>query len=122
MPNPLRHLIGSTRYSLQGLGVLVREMAARIEIGAFICVLLVLALIGAPIAHWIVLSVLFLILLAVEALNTAIEAIVDRVSPERSNFARDVKDLGSAAVFCVVCGIGLYFGAVCLGAAGIITF
>ncbi len=119
---PIRHLIGSTRYSIQGIGVLVREMAARIEIGICIIVLVILALIGAELRHWIVLTSLMLILLAVEALNTAIEVIVDRISPERSDFARDAKDLGSAGVFLTVIAAAIYFFAVVLGSWGLIDF
>jgi diacylglycerol kinase (ATP) len=122
MLGPFRHLIGSTRYSLQGVGVLVREMAARIEIGAFFIVLVILAIVGAELRHWIIVTVMFLILLAVEALNTAIEAIVDRVSPERSDFARDAKDLGSAGVFFTVLATATYLLAAVLGTIGIITF
>ena len=46
--------------------------------------------------------------LAVEALNTAIETIVDEISPHRSEFARRAKDLGSAAVFFMLTAAGLY--------------
>ena len=119
---PIRHLIGSTRYSLQGVGVLLREMAARIEVGAFGLALVILALAGAPLRHWIVVSVLFLLLLAVEALNTAIEAIVDKLSPERSDFARDAKDLGSAGVFFTVLATAAYLTAAVLGSLGVIAF
>ena len=119
---PIRHLIGSTRYSLQGVQVLVREMAARIEIGAYFIALGLLALFGAELRHWIVITVLFLILLAVEALNTAIEAVVDRVSPERSDFARDAKDLGSAGVFLVVLATKCYLIAAILSSLGFFNF
>ena len=122
MLGPFRHLIGSTRYSLQGVGVLVREMAARIEIGAFVIALGILAVVGAEFRHWIIITVMFLILLAVEALNTAIEEIVNQVSPERSDFARDAKDLGSAAVFFTVMATATYLLAAVLGTLGVITF
>jgi diacylglycerol kinase (ATP) len=39
-----------------------------------------------------------LLVLLVELLNSAIEAIVDRISPERNELARRAKDCGSAAV------------------------
>jgi len=100
----------------------MREMAARIEFGMLVIVLGILALVGADLRHWIILTSLFLILIAVEALNTAIEAIVDRLSPERSDFARDAKDLASAGVFLTVLAIGVYFFAVLLGASGAIEF
>lgn len=47
-------------------------------------------------------------LLIVEILNSAIEAVVDRVSPEHHPLSKRAKDLGSAAVFLslvTVCGI-----------------
>lgn len=119
---PFRHMVGSTRYSLQGIGVLVREMAARIEIGAFVLALAVLAIISAPLRHWIIVIMMFLILLAVEALNTAIEVIVDKISPERSDFARDAKDLGSAGVFFTVIATAVYWGAAVLDTLGVIAF
>lgn len=118
----IRHLIGSTRFSIQGLGVLMRERAARIEVFALAVSLVYLALLGARAGHWVMVTVLFLVLLGTEALNTCIEALVDRDSLERSDFARDVKDLGSAAVFCTVCGLIVYLAAVGFGALGWIAF
>ena len=43
-----------------------------------------------------------LALLTVEALNTAIEVIVDHLSPEWSEFGKQAKDVGSAAVFLMI--------------------
>ena len=40
-----------------------------------------------------------LMVLSAELLNSAIEAVVDKVSPEFSEMAGRVKDMGSAAVF-----------------------
>jgi len=119
---PIRHLIGSTRYSLQGAAVLVREMAARIEIGVYVIALGILGIIGAELRHWIIMTVLFLIVLTAEALNTAIEVIVDRISPERSDFARDAKDLGSAGVFFAVIAAAVYLVAAILETFGVIHF
>ena len=42
-------------------------------------------------------------MLVVELLNSAIEAVVDRIGPERHELAGRAKDLGSAAVGCTVC-------------------
>ena len=49
----------------------------------------------------IVWSPIVLLMLSLEAINTAIEEVVDRVSPEISEMARNAKDLGSFAVFCI---------------------
>ena len=47
-------------------------------------------------------------LLLAEALNTAIEEIVDLVSPEWSLAAKHAKDLGSFAVFSMLCLNGIF--------------
>ena len=55
-----------------------------------------------------------LLILIVEILNSAVEAVVDKASPEKSELAKRAKDMGSAAVllsllnaaaiwFCVLC-------------------
>jgi diacylglycerol kinase (ATP) len=43
-------------------------------------------------------GVLFLVLI-VELLNSAVEATVDRIGPERHELSGRAKDIGSAAVF-----------------------
>ena len=47
-------------------------------------------------------------LVAVEALNTSIECIVDHLAPQWQEFARDAKDLGSLATMCVLIVNGLF--------------
>lgn len=48
---------------------------------------------------WIVFFLCSALVLATEALNTAIEYIVDLVSPEHHELAGKAKDMGAAAVF-----------------------
>jgi diacylglycerol kinase (ATP) len=55
-----------------------------------------------------------LLLIAVEALNTALEVLVDHLSPGWSQFAKEAKDLGSLAVACVIGLVLLYAAAVVL--------
>ena len=55
---------------------------------------------------------LWLLLIAVEALNTAVEAIVDHVSPHWSEAARDAKDLGSLAVMALILANAVFVGSV----------
>ena len=47
-----------------------------------------------------------LLVLIVELLNSAVEAVVDRVSPEQHELAGRAKDLGSAAVMLSLIGAG----------------
>ncbi|MFN7024875.1 MAG: diacylglycerol kinase [Pseudorhizobium sp.] len=103
-----RRVLAATRYSVQGLVRLWQEEAFRTEAVAFVLGLFLFALIGAELSDYLVLVVLMLVLFAVEALNTAIEELVDRISPEISTVGRHAKDLGSFAVFCLLCVNGLF--------------
>lgn len=96
----LTHLIKSTGYSLKGLrSAFQYEAAFRHEI--------LLAIILIPIGLWLgddnveraLMIGSVLMVLVVELLNSAIEAIVDRVSTEYHELSGRAKDQGSAAVF-----------------------
>ena len=95
----ITRIIKAGGYSMQGLQAAFRHEAAfRQE--------LLLALIFIPLAFFvavgpverIVLIGLTLIVLIVELLNSAIEAVVDRVGMEHHELAGRAKDMGSAAV------------------------
>lgn len=101
-----KHLFAAARYSAQGLSRLWKEAAFRHEVLALGAGLALMGVVGAPLAHYLIFIVLMLLLFSVEALNTAIEEIVDRVSPEFSSAARNAKDLGSFAVFCLLMANG----------------
>jgi len=53
---------------------------------------------GAAAVHDLIGVILFLILAAFEAVNTTIDPLVDRLSPDISDFGKHAKDLGSFAV------------------------
>ncbi len=95
----LQRVWKATVYSLQGLDAAWRnESAFRQE-----CVI---ALILLPVSFWIanswvevaVLMGVCFVVLIVELLNSAIEAVVDRVGHEHHDLAGQAKDMGSAAV------------------------
>lgn len=48
--------------------------------------------------RWLLLVASLLPIIVIELLNTAIEAVTDKASPERHPLARKAKDIGSAAV------------------------
>lgn len=110
----LGHMLDATAYSWAGLRRLLRETAARQELvgGAMGAALLFWAQAGAW--HWLGFGVLFAALLAVEALNTAIEVVMDHVSPGWSEAARQAKDLGSLAVALMILANASYIGAITL--------
>lgn len=98
----LPHLIAATGYSLAGLGRLWREASFRQEVFAGGAGLLILLISGAAIQSVAIFVMLLMALLAVEAMNTAIEVIVDHLSPEWSEFGKQAKDIGSAAVLLMI--------------------
>lgn len=102
-------------YSAGGLRRLWKETAFRHEMLAGAAALALLLWTRASAPELLGFAVLFLALIAVEALNTAVEVIVDRLSPEWSAMARDAKNLGSLAVLCLLGANGLYLAAVVLG-------
>jgi diacylglycerol kinase (ATP) len=53
-----------------------------------------------------------LLVLSAELLNSAIEAVVDKVSPEFHELAGRAKDMGSAAVFLLMVNVMLCWGLV----------
>lgn len=108
----IRHLFAAFGYSMSGALRLLKEAAFRHELlmGAVLFGLFAYA--GAPDAAFLGLAVLMLALFAFEALNTAIEEIIDRVSPEWSKTGRHAKDLGSFAVLCMLAANLLYAASV----------
>ena len=104
----LAHLIAATHYSLGGAKRLLREAAFRHEIVVGLVLLIVYWLAGVSPAHMMISLCLILITFAVEALNTAIEMVIDRTSPEISEYGKDAKDLGSFAVMCLLFANGLF--------------
>ncbi|MDI7864892.1 diacylglycerol kinase [Rhizobiaceae bacterium n13] len=110
-----RHLFAAARYSLQGFQRLVGEAAFRHEALAFGAALVLFALVGAALVEYVALFVLAMVLFAFEAINTAIEELVDRVSPEISSVGKHAKDLGSFACFCLIVANGALVAYVVLG-------
>jgi len=104
----IKHIFAAASYSIGGGKRLWGETAFRHEVLLYVIVLGIFAAIGANMAEFIGASILALLLVAAEALNTAIEAVVDHISPEWNEFARDAKDLGSLAVMCLLIANGLF--------------
>jgi diacylglycerol kinase (ATP) len=102
--NPQKLRTGLTRmwhaagYSMAGLRAGWGETAFRQEVIA--------AVVLVPLAFWLgqgwvqvaLLAGSVLLVMIVELLNTAIEAVVDRIGPEWHDLSKRAKDVGSAAV------------------------
>ncbi|MBL0374867.1 diacylglycerol kinase [Rhizobium sp. KVB221] len=104
----LAHLFAAGSYSYAGFSRALQESAFRHEILFFLAGLGIFLTVGATPAEFLGLVIIFLLTFGFEALNTAIEEVIDRVSPEMSTTGKHAKDLGSFAVFCTLAAATLY--------------
>jgi len=96
----LARIIAATGYSLRGLGSAWRHEAAfRQELVALLLCVPAAFWLGQTASQQAILLFSCGLVLVTELLNSAIEAIVDRVSTEHHPLSGQAKDLGSAAVF-----------------------
>jgi diacylglycerol kinase (ATP) len=104
----IAHFFAAAGYSAGGARRLWREAAFRQELLGLAGLLALFLIVGASSGEVLGLLLLGLLVLAVEALNTALEELVDHISPGWSEFAKHAKDLGSFAVMCALVATGLY--------------
>ncbi len=104
----ISHFFAAASYSLGGFKRLIKEAAFRQELLFAAVALILLLAVGATLVELMIAVMLFLVLFAVEALNTAIEEVIDRISPEISSVGKHAKDLGSFAVLCMLAACGLF--------------
>lgn len=87
-------------YSTQGLGQAWRQEAAfRQELMLFSVLVPTTLWLRLPTVDTVVLLALMMAVLSAELLNSGLEALVDKTSPEQHPLAGKAKDCGSAAVF-----------------------
>lgn len=98
----VKHFIAAATYSWGGFTRLLGEAAFRQEAFAFVLGVVTYGISGASLVHYVTFVALMLLLFAFEAINTAIEEIVDHVSPGYSLAAKHAKDLGSFACMCLI--------------------
>jgi len=111
----LSRILHTLIYSRDGFMATVRGEAAFRQLlvlhGVLMAVTLVLNL--SPIERAVMLAVSFISLL-VELLNSAIEAVVDRISLERHPLSKNAKDMGSAAQTVALLMVGAVWAVVLL--------
>ena len=95
----LSRIVGAFRYSIEGFRAAWRhEHAFRQEVMVAVPATVVALLLKISAFEKLALIVVLGLVLLVELINAAIEAVVDRVSLERHPLSKAAKDLGSAAV------------------------
>ena len=95
-----KRILQAFKYSISGLiATFQSEPAFRQEVFLAVILIPVALLINvAPVYKELMISSIFLILIC-ELANTAIEAIVDRISIEHHTLSKKAKDVGSTMVF-----------------------
>ena len=88
--------------SLNGLKVVFKENSFRLEIllGLFLVPYILFS--NNELILKIILSILYLLLLAFEIMNTSIEKLCDKVTKDLDDDIKKIKDLSSASVFAVL--------------------
>lgn len=112
----LRRILDAAGYSRDGLLAALRGEAAFRQLVLLNALLL-------PLAFWLevtpveraLLVAVCLLALIVELLNSALEAVVDRISLERHPLSKNAKDMGSAAQLLALTMIALVWVIILLG-------
>lgn len=104
----IAHFFAAAGYSLGGLRRLSRESAFRQELALIGGLFVLFIVLAASLPEVLGLLAIGLALIAVEALNTALEVVVDHLSPGWAQFAKEAKDLGSLAVACTIGVLVIY--------------
>ena len=95
----VRHIVDATRFSIKGIAATARtEAAFRQELLLAIVLIPTACFLPVATVNRILMITSLLLILVVELLNSALESIVDMVSPDYHELAGKAKDCGSAAV------------------------
>jgi diacylglycerol kinase (ATP) len=111
LPRGPARILKAAIWSLQGLrAAWLHESSFRLEVYLFVIL--------APLGWWLgesgveraLLIGSMLLVLSIELLNSAVEAVIERYGPEHHELAGRAKDMGSAAVFVLMMNVLLCWG------------
>lgn len=106
--NPKREckkLINSFKYAIEGFISSFRtERNMKIHILAMIIVVILSIYMKISLIEWCIVTLAISLVIGAELFNTAIETIIDMISPERNPNAKLVKDISAAAVLVLALG------------------
>lgn len=112
----IRRLINAFGYSMDGFKAAYQhEDAFRQEVWLSMVLIPLAFYLETEALHRILMVGSVLLVMIVELLNSAVEAVVDRVSIERHALAKRAKDIGSAAVLLALINLGVVWGLILLG-------
>lgn len=112
LPRRPERIFKAAVWSMQGLvAAWLHESSFRLEVYLFVVLAPLGWWLGANPVERILLVGSMLLVLSIELLNSAIEAVIERYGPEFHELAGRAKDMGSAAVFVMMLNVLLTWGA-----------
>lgn len=100
----LKRIVKATGYSLKGLrSAFEHEAAIRQEFALLLAAIVLTFGIDVTMLERITLLAVVVLVLIVELMNSAVEAVVDRIGLEHHELSGRAKDIGSAAVLVSLC-------------------
>jgi diacylglycerol kinase (ATP) len=111
LPRRPGRILLATKWSLQGLrAAWLHESSFRLEVYLLVVLGPMALVLGANGVERALLLGSCLLVLAIELLNSAIEAVIERYGAEHHELAGRAKDMGSAAVFVLMMNVLLCWG------------
>ena len=115
LPRHPSRILKAAKWSMQGLrAAWIHESSFRLEVYLFVVCAPIGWWLGATPVERVLLIGSMLLVLSIELLNSAIEAVIERYGAEFHELAGRAKDMGSAAVFVVMMNVLLVWGALLL--------
>ena len=109
----IARIIAATGHSFRGMKACwEHEAAYRQDVMLSLVLFIASFFVAERIEQWLLLVTPLILLIIVEALNSAIEAVVDRIGAEYHDLSGRAKDIASSAVFFCHCIIILSWGAI----------
>jgi diacylglycerol kinase (ATP) len=107
----LKQIWKALKWSMKGLGAAWKfEASFRLEVQLFVIYFPLGLWLGRGAVEKAMLTGSLFLILAAEIVNSAIEAVVDKTTPEFHELAGRAKDMGSAAVFLLMVNAMLCWG------------
>jgi diacylglycerol kinase (ATP) len=115
LPRGPAGVMRAARWSLLGLrAAWLHESSFRLEVYLFLLLGPLGWWLGATPVERVLLIGSCLLVLAMELMNSSMEAVIERFGPERHELAGRAKDMGSAAVFVLMLNVLLVWGTLLL--------
>ena len=109
----IQRLVNATRFTFKGIrSAWSNEEAFRQEALVLILVIPAGLFIGETFVQKGLFICVWILVLIIELLNSAIESVVDRIGYEKHPLSGQAKDMGSAAVFIGICLSVIIWGAI----------